>query len=127
MSGDTDQEIVTTDFTDDMRRKRSRRQMHAVSTRGACDVETVVDEHSRLSTACDAGGTRSKFVKNSRRQCFLTYLNEGNSGGYDCFDEPQDIGELGIVRSCLGRRRAARDSVGDRCSEPHCSMCSGAA
>ena len=101
--------------------------MDAVRSGSARYVETIVDEHACRRTARDADGTLRKFVKNSRRQCLLAYLNEGNSRGYDCFDEPQYVRELGIVRSCSGCRRSGRYRAGDWKLERHRWICSGVA
>ena len=55
------------------------------------DVETIVDEQARPGAAGNGGRPRCEFEKNARRQRFLTYLNDGDARGYDCFDEPQDV------------------------------------
>ncbi len=88
--------------------------MHTISAGGPRDVETIVDEQARRRAVCNGSRARRQFVKNSRGECFLTYLNEGESGGYGCFDEPQDVYEAGIFRSCLRRRLAGRYRVSDR-------------
>lgn len=87
--------------------------MNAIRTGGECDVETVVDQQPRQTTARDLCRARGQFVENSRAQILFTNLQERELRGYGSFGQVKDAQEVVVVRSCLTLRRAVRYRVQD--------------
>lgn len=64
--------------------------MHTVSACGTRNVETIVDEQSRLTAVRKRSGARRELVKNTPAQRLFTNLNEREFGCNGRFDKPQN-------------------------------------
>ena len=88
--------------------------MHTIGAGGASDIGSIVDEQSCVAATRNLNRARHKLVKHTAGQQFFTYLKDRNSCGDGGVDQPEDVCELRIFRSCLRGRLAARYRIDDR-------------
>src|SRR5215216_946372 len=108
MRGNSDQKLRTINLPHHIRRQRARRQVHAIRTRGASDVGTVVHEQSCLAAASNLSRPTYQIVKHTRGQRLLANLKQRHLSLDSSTNQPQ------YVRSCLRSRLTARYRINDR-------------
>ena len=68
--------------------------MHAVSSRRAGDVKTIVDEQTSRTLARDFYATTDEFIKHTRWQVFFADLKERDLDGDGNLNPAEDSCEL---------------------------------